>query len=52
MDINKPNLYDLFNLHIQARGEFVATPEEADTVFSVANETPFHLEEIAANYLA
>ena len=31
----KPNLFDLFKLHGESRGELVNTPEEADFVFSV-----------------
>lgn len=48
----KPNLYDLLFLHAAARGEIVNTPGDADTVFSVATETPFRLEEIASQYMA
>jgi hypothetical protein len=49
--LNKPNLYDLFTLHATARGELVASPELADTVFSAANGTPFRHEQIASEYL-
>jgi hypothetical protein len=49
--IRKPNLYDLFCLHARARGRRVSRPADADTVFSVAEGTPFRLEEIAADYL-
>ncbi len=52
VEIAKPNLYDLLFLHAAARGEVVTTLEEADTVFSVANETPFRLEEIASQFMA
>ena len=31
----KPNLYDLFRLHIEARGELVQDIEEAETIFSL-----------------
>lgn len=51
LDLNKPNLYDLFLLHAQARGVLVDAPAEADTVFSVENETPFRLDIIASEYL-
>jgi len=51
VELNKPNLYDLLLLHARARGELVRTPELADTVFSIANETPFHPEVIASEYL-
>lgn len=50
--MNKPNLYDLLSLHVKARGKMVKTPEKADTVFSVDNETQFRLEEIASEYMA
>ena len=49
--LNKPNLYDLFTLHAQARGEQVAELSAADTVFSVAKETPYCQEEITSGYL-
>jgi hypothetical protein len=52
VEMHKPSLYDLFTLHARARGQRVATPEEADTVFSVADGTPFRLEEIASQFLA
>ena len=51
-DLNKPNLWELLTLHARARGEAVETPEEAETVFSVAGGLPFRQEEIAAKYLA
>lgn len=51
VDLPKPNLYDLFRLHAEARGALVAAPEEADRVFSVAAGTPFRGEEIAAEFL-
>lgn len=47
-----PCLYDLLHLHVTARGSLVNAESEADTVFSVANETPFHLEKIASEFLA
>jgi hypothetical protein len=40
--LKKPNLYDLFRMHVDARGEFVDNKEEADVVFSVDEGiTPF-----------
>ncbi|BDI30781.1 hypothetical protein CCAX7_28320 [Capsulimonas corticalis] len=51
VEMTKPNLYDLFTLHAQARGETVEAPNDADTIFSVANGTPFALETIASEYL-
>ena len=52
VETRKPNLYDLFVLHARARGTLAETPEDADTVFSLANGTPFRLEEIASGYMA
>ena len=52
VDLKKPNLYDLFVLHAEARGTLAGSPDAADTVFSVENETPFHLEVIASEYLS
>ncbi len=52
VELSKPNLYDLFRLHAQARGDAVATPEEAETTFSVDAGTPFQLERIASEFMA
>jgi len=52
LDMRKTSLYDLLMLHVKARGEAVAEPEEAQTVFSVASGTPFQLETIASEYMA
>lgn len=50
--LQKPNLYDLFMLHAQARGELVATADQADTIFSVdEGVTPFDIEQIMAEFL-
>jgi hypothetical protein len=50
--LQKPALFDLFALHIEARGTRVDSPESAQTVFSVETGiTPFDLTEIAANWL-
>jgi hypothetical protein len=51
VSVQRPNLYDLFILHARARGRRVSRPADADTVFAVADGTPFRLEEIAADYL-
>jgi hypothetical protein len=51
VDLNKPNLYDLLRLHGRARGVLTENREEAQTVFSVDQETPFHPERISAEYL-
>lgn len=48
----KPNLYDLFKLHIEARGEHCDNIEEADLIFSVDKGiTPFDLDIIVSDYL-
>ena len=49
--MNKPNLYDLFSIHVAARGQIVENPEDAQTVFSVEAGTPFELETIASEYM-
>jgi hypothetical protein len=51
VSLNKPSLLDLFDLHVQARGQRVNNPEEADHVFGVDAGTPFRLEEIASEYM-
>ena len=52
VSVRKPNLWDLFRLHIAARGKMAASQEEAETVFSVEGGTPFEQEKIAAEFLA
>lgn len=48
----KPDLYDLLELHILARGTRVKNPEEADTVFSVHKGiTPFDTTQIISEFL-
>jgi len=50
--IVKPNLFDLFLLHVQARGSVVDSIGEADTIFSVAEGiTPYDFETIVSEYL-
>ena len=53
MYYSKVNLYDLFYLHAQARGEIVDAPEDADVVFGVheGDVTAFDLEKIASEYM-
>lgn len=50
--MKKPSLSDLLSLHATARGEMVASPDEAETVFSAESGTPFELDRIAADFLA
>ena len=48
----KPNLYDLFALHIRARGELVSSRDAAQTVFGLDGDiTPFEGDVIAAQWL-
>ena len=51
LDLNKPNLYSLLTMHAIARGEMVGSAEEAETVFSVERDTPFHLDVIASEFM-
>ncbi|SFJ04066.1 MULTISPECIES: TerD family protein [unclassified Bacillus (in: firmicutes)] len=49
----KPNLYDLFRLHLEARGELVQDIEEAESIFSLDKGiTPFDIETIISDYIA
>ncbi len=50
--LKKPTLFDLFNLHVEARGTLVKNEEEADVVFSVKAGTPFELDRIASEFMA
>lgn len=51
--LRKPDLYDLFLLHAQARGELADTADQAETIFSLdQGVTPFDIEQIMAEYLA
>jgi uncharacterized protein (DUF3820 family) len=50
--MHKPDLYHLFSLHAEARGELVDSPEDADIVFSVSSGiTPMDVETIMGEYL-
>jgi hypothetical protein len=52
LSLVKPNLYDLFTLHAEARGEIVKSIEEADTIFSTKKGiTPFDSDKIVGEYL-
>lgn len=54
VEINKPNLFDLFLLNVQARGELVDAPEEAEKTFGIDETddvTPFQVETILSEYL-
>jgi hypothetical protein len=50
--LDRPNLHDLFLMHVEARGEMAAR-ERADTVFSVhEGVTPFDTDRILSEFLA
>ena len=47
-----PDLYTLFSLHANGRGEQVDSPDEADVVFSpTSGISPFDLDRIRAEFL-
>lgn len=50
--MSKPNLYDLINLHIRARGLRVDNKEDADVVFDIGSGiTPFDTDVFMGEYL-
>lgn len=52
LEYNKPNLYDLFMMHAQARGT-MASRSEADTVFSMHEGiTPYDIDKIMSDFMA
>lgn len=51
VELNKPTLYDLLLLHVEARGQLVDKPELATTRFS-ASDTPFDLTRISSDFMA
>lgn len=53
VEMTRPNLRDLFELHARARGELVETPAEADTVFSMAQGiTPSQSDKILGEFVS
>lgn len=53
VEMKKPNLYDLFEMHAKARGTIVSDKTKADTVFSLKEGiTPFDTEIIASKFMA
>lgn len=54
VNLNKPTLYDLFQMHIEARGEVVKSQEEADTIFGLHEGTvsAFDTSVVLSEYLA
>ena len=54
VELNKPTLYDLLLLNVQARGELVDTREKAEMRFGIDESddlTPFNVETILAEFL-
>ena len=52
VNIKKPNLYDLINLHIRARGLRVENKKEADVIFDVNDGiTPYDTEIFMGEYI-
>ena len=52
VEMHKPNLYDLVQLHIRARGEQVDDKTQADIVFDVDDGiTPYDVEKWMAEYI-
>ena len=52
VNMRKPNLYDLVDLHIRARGLRVENKEDADVVFDIdSGITPFDTEVFMGEYL-
>ena len=48
----KPTLYELFDMHAEARGSRVDSPAEADTVFSLQDGiTPFDADRIMSEFM-
>ena len=55
VNLNKPSLYDLFELHIEARGQLASQRDEAQTVFlaemAAGAITPYDILAIMSEYL-
>ncbi len=52
VEMHKPNLYDLVQLHIRARGERVDNKSEADVVFDLDDGiTPYDVEKWMAEFI-
>ena len=50
---NKVSLYELFMMHVKARGQIVYSKDLADTVFSLDGDiTPYDISKINSEYLA
>lgn len=51
VNLQKPTLFDLLSMHVEARGQLVDDASEAATIFSVAAGTPFDLSAIASQFM-
>ena len=52
VNMSKPNLYDLIDLHIRARGLRVENKEEADIIFDINDGiTPYDTEVFMGEYI-
>lgn len=52
VNISKPNLYDLIDLHIKARGISTSNKEDADIIFDIDDGiTPFDIDVFMSEYL-
>lgn len=52
--INKPTLFELFEMHVEARGVRTQTPDEAQTIFGLhsGTVTPFDVDVILGQFMA
>lgn len=51
-ELNKPNLFDLFSMHMEARGKQVSDKDDAQTVFGLYEGiTPFDTDKILSEFL-
>lgn len=52
-ELNRPNLYDLFFLHVKGRGKLVKSPKNADLVIGENGTiTPYDLDKIMSEFMA
>lgn len=52
-ELNRPRLYDLFEMHIEARGKRVFSADKADvTISETGNLTPLDLDRVMSEFLA
>lgn len=52
-EMNRPSLYDLFYMHVDARGKLIGDKSKADTIFSLyEGMTPYENDRIKSEFLA